>query len=187
MKLSSSLIGRNIVLRKLALSDAESIAEHIKDKAIIKWLLVVPYPYRKKDAASFIRSRQNERRTRKSYTFGISLKTNKEIIGIIDLSDIDWDDKKAEVGYWIGKRFWGNGYMTEAINLISRFGFRELKLNKIYARVFEGNIASMRALEKNNFRHEGILRDEIFKYGRWIDEYYYGLLKSEYKKLRFDL
>ncbi|UCE65892.1 MAG: GNAT family N-acetyltransferase [Candidatus Zixiibacteriota bacterium] len=183
MKLSNRLNGRNIVLRKLALTDADSITEHIKDKAIIKWLLAVPYPYRKKNAVSFIRSRQNERRTRKSYTFGISLKVNNEIIGIIDLSDIDWEDKKAEMGYWIGKRFWGQGLMTEAINSMARFGFRELKLNKIYARVFEGNLASMKALEKNKFRHEGILRDEIFKYGRWIDEYYYGLLKSEYKRL----
>lgn len=183
MTLSTSLTGRNIVLRKLTLADADSVTENVKDKEIIKWLLVVPYPYRKIDAVRFIRSRQNERRARKSFTFGISLKADKDVIGIIDLSDIDWDDKKAEIGYWIGKRFWGNGYMTEAINLMSRFGFRELKLNKIYARVFEGNIASMRALEKNNYRHEGILRDENYKYGRWIDEYYYGLIKSEYKKL----
>lgn len=182
MKLSARLTGRNVVLRKPALSDADSITEHIKDKAVLKWLLVPPYPYRKKDAMEFIRSRQNERRTRKSYTFGISLKGEKDIIGIIDLSDIDWHDRKAEIGYWIGKRFWGKGLMTEAINLTARFGFSELKLNKIYARVFEGNIASMKALEKNNFRHEGILRKEVIKYGRWIDEYYYGLLKSEYKR-----
>jgi RimJ/RimL family protein N-acetyltransferase len=183
MKLSTGLTGRKIVLRKLVITDANSITEHIKDKTIIKWLLVVPHPYRNKDAVKFIRSRQNERRTRKSYTFGISLKGNKEIIGIIDLSDIDWEDKKAEMGYWIGKRFWGRGFMTEVINLMARFGFRELKLNKIYARVFEGNLASMKALEKNNFRREGILRDEVYKYRRWIDEYYYGLLRSEYKKL----
>jgi len=182
MKLSTRLTGRNAVLRKLALTDADSITEHIKDKAIIKWLLVVPYPYRKKDAVSFILSRQNERQTRKSYTFGISLKGKNEIIGIIDFSDIDWEDKKAETGYWIGKRFWGRGLMTEAINLMAGFGFRELKLNKIYARVFEGNLASMKALEKNNFIREGILRNEIYKYGRWIDEYYYGLLRSEHKR-----
>jgi RimJ/RimL family protein N-acetyltransferase len=167
----------------LRLSDADSITENIRDKAIIKWLLVVPYPYRKKDAVSFIRSRRNERRTRRSYTFGISLKGGKDLIGIIDLSDIDWVDKKAEMGYWIGKKFWGLGLMTEAINLLARFGFRELKLNKIYARVFEENIASMKALEKNKFRHEGVLRNEVYKYRRWIDEHYYGLLKTEYKKL----
>jgi RimJ/RimL family protein N-acetyltransferase len=184
MRLSDRLTGRRVVLRRLAVSDADSITEHIKDKAIIKWLLVVPYPYRRKDAVRFINSRRNERRTGKSFTFGISLKTSEEVIGVIDLSDIDWEDKKAEIGYWIGKRFWGRGLITEAINLMARFGFRELKLNKIYARVFEGNLASMKALEKNRFRHEGILRDEIFKYRRWIDEYYYGLLKSEYKKSR---
>jgi RimJ/RimL family protein N-acetyltransferase len=183
MGLSTRLTGSNVALRKLAISDAESITEHISDKAIIKWLMVVPYPYKKSDAVRFIRSRQNERRTRKSYTFGISLKGSKEIIGIIDFSDIDWEDKKAETGYWVGKRFWGRGLMTEAVNLIAGFGFRELKLHKIYASVFAGNLASMKTLEKNNFRHEGILRDEIRKYGRWVDEYYYGLLKSEYRKL----
>jgi RimJ/RimL family protein N-acetyltransferase len=183
MKLSTRLTGRNVVLRKLSPTDAGSITEHIKDKAVIRWLLVVPYPYRKRDAERFIRARQNERRTRKSYTFGISPKGKNEIIGIIDLSDIDREDKKAEIGYWIGKRFWGRGLMTEAINLMAGFGFRELRLNKIYARIFEGNLASMKALEKNNFLHEGILRNEIRKYGRWIDEYYYGLLRSEYKRL----
>jgi RimJ/RimL family protein N-acetyltransferase len=183
MKISTRLTGRNIILRKLKATDADSITLYINDKSIVKWLISVPYPYKKNFAEQFIRSRFNERRTKKSFTFGVTLKSVDEVIGIIDLSDIDWEDKKAEIGYWIGKKFWGQGYMTEAINLTSEFGFRELKLNKIYARVFEGNQASMKILEKNNFRREGILRDEVSKFSRWIDEHYYGLLKSEYKKL----
>jgi RimJ/RimL family protein N-acetyltransferase len=184
MKSSARLFGRNIDLRKLTLADADSITAHIGNRDIIKWLASVPYPFKKTDAVKFLRTRQGERRTRKSYTFGIALKNDTEIIGIIDLSDIDWEDKKAEIGYWIGKPFWGRGLMSEAVNMISRFGFRELKLNKIYARVFKGNLASMKILRKNNFRREGVLRNEVYKYGRWIDEYYFGLLKSEYKKLK---
>ena len=183
MKLKTRLIGKNIILRKIALSDADSIAEHINDKTIARLTINVPFPYTKKDALIFIRARQNERRTRKSYAFGISLKQNDKIIGGLDLTNIDWEDKKAELGYWIGKRFRGQGLMTEAVNLMLGFGFRELKLHKIYARVFENNLVSMRVIEKNGFRREGILRDEAYKYRRWIDEYYYGLLKSEYKKL----
>jgi len=182
MKLSTRLSGRKIILRKLTFADADAITAHIKDKDIIRWLGEVPYPYFKKYAVQFIHSRQNERRSGKTFTFGISAKEKDEIIGVIDLSDLDWDDKKAEMGYWIGKRFWGKGYMTEAIDLLTRFGFGELNLHKIYARVFEGNLASMKTLEKNNFKREGILRDEAYKNRKWLDEYYYGLLKSEYKE-----
>ena len=177
------LTGRKVKLRKLSLSDADSITRHINDKTVARWTLSVPYPYKKRDALEFIRSRRGNKKTGNKYTFGITEKDKDEVIGCIDLCDIDWEDKKAETGYWISREFRGKGYMTEAVNLILLFGFKELKLHKIYARVFKNNHASMEVLKNNGFCLEGILRREVLKYRRWIDEYYFGLLKSEYKKI----
>lgn len=185
-ELRGRLSDKNVTLRKLRISDADSIARHIHDKTVARWTINVPYPYQKKNALKFIRERQNERKTRKSYTFGISLNPDDEIIGGIDLFDVDWDDKKAEMGYWIGKIYRRQGLMTEAINLMLEFAFNDLKLHKIYARVFDGNVPSMKALKRNGFKLEGHLRGEIFKNRRWIDELYFGLLKSEYRKLKLN-
>ena len=179
----TTLVGKKVTIRKLKITDADSITSHINDKTVARWTINVPHPYRKKDALKFIRSRQVHGRNRANYTFGIAEKESDEIIGCIDLVDIDWEDKKAETGYWISRVYRGQGLTTEALNLILRFAFRDLKLHKIYARVFKENRASMKVLEKNGFKREGILRKEIYKYGRWVDEYYFGLLKSEYRKL----
>ena len=176
------IVGLKIRLRKLRLSDADSITANINDKSIARWTINVPYPYKKKDALEFIGSRQVSFKTGTNYTFGIAEINDNAIIGCIDLVDTDWQDKKAEMGYWIGRKFRGRGYMTEAIYLMLGFGFHKLKLHKIYARVFNNNRASMKALEKNGFMLEGRLRKEAYKNGRWIDEHYFGLLKSEFRK-----
>ena len=177
------IVGQKILLRKLNLSDADSITKHINDKSVARWTLSVPYPYRKEYAVDFIRSRKTGLKNKTNYTFGIAEVADNSIIGCIDLDDIDWEDKKAEIGYWISGKFRRRGYMTEAVNLVLDFGFKKLGLHKIYARVFKSNYASMKVLERNRFKFEGTLRHEAYKNGRWIDELYYGLLKSEFRKL----
>jgi len=87
----------------------------------------------------------------------------------------------GELGYWIGKPFWGRGYATEAAAAVLRFGFETLQLNRIHAAFMEHNPASGRVMEKIGMSHEGTLRQHMKKWDRFYDVIKYGILKSDYE------
>ena len=170
--------GKRINLRTLRLSDADSIKRHINSKGIVRYTQNIPYPYKRKQAVSFIRKSFTKIKKGTDYELGIEL--NGEIIGGASLLKIK--DRIAEIGYWLGKRFWGKGYMTEASKLIIEYGFNKLKLIRICSRVAGPNLASQRVLEKIGFKKEGIGRKQFFKNGKYYDEVRYGLLREEWNK-----
>jgi len=144
-------------------------------------LLNIPWPYKRKDAIKFIRKTHYKIRKNSEYAFGIVLKEIDKVIGVIDIFNIDWKDKNAELGYWLGKKYWGKGLMTEAVKLMLKFAFEKLKLHRVYAGVFEENIASRRVLEKTGFKLEGIKRECRYRYNKWHNELIFGILKQEYE------
>ncbi len=90
-------------------------------------------------------------------------------------------NKKAELGYWLGKKHWGKGYVTQAVKLILNFGFNKLKLHKIYARLLAENIGSRKVLEKAGFKFEGTFKEHEYRHKRWHDVLNYGILRKDYK------
>jgi len=175
--------GERIVLRKLMPSDASDIYENLRDKDMVKWTLNIPWPYRKRDAMKFVRKARYKMKKRSGYAFGIVLKETGRVIGVVDLIRVDWKNKNAELGYWLGKKYWGRGLTTEAVKLMLKFAFERLKLHMVYATLFEENIASRRVLEKAGFKLEGVMRECRFKYGKWHNELRFSMLRSEYKQL----
>jgi len=89
----------------------------------------------------------------------------------------------AEIGFWMGKDFRNRGYMQNAIKIILIFGFEELKLERIYARVFSINEGSINLLKKMGFKYEGILRKSFLKDGVFMDDLIYSILREEHIKL----
>ena len=178
--MKTQIDGDRIIIRKLGQRDAPDIYRNIKDKDIAKWTLIIPQPYYPEHAKRFIRLRTYNWKEKTSYAFGIVLRQSGEVIGVVDLSPVNWPNRNAELGCWLGKRYWGKGYMSEAVNLILKFGFGELKLHRIYAWVFEGNIGSQKMLEKTGFKPEGLLRHSQYKRRRWHNELVYGILRGEF-------
>ncbi len=86
----------------------------------------------------------------------------------------------AELGYWIGRFYWGQGYCTEAARQVLRYGFEDLKLNKICARHMQTNPASGRVMQKIGMRQEGCLRQHYNRWGEVVDYPIYGILHAEY-------
>ena len=164
------LNGKKVNIRRLTICDVQDIHKNINDKQITKWTLRIPYPYKKIYALRFIKESKYNLKKKTAHVFGIVLKKTDNVIGIIDLHSICWENKNAEIGYWIGRRFWGEGITTEAVKLVSQFGFKKLHLKRIYAKVFNGNKASLQVLQKNGFKKEGVLRKSRFKNNKWIDE-----------------
>ena len=142
----------------------------------------MPHPYPRKGALEFIKYTHSQMKKKKSYHLGIISKDNNKLIGIISLSKIDWTHKNAELGYWIGKKHWNKGLMTEAVNLILSLAFKQLKLHRIYAYIFEGNTGSKRVLEKSGFKFEGKRRECVFKDNKWKNDLEYSILAKEFKK-----
>jgi len=175
--------GKRIILRKLRLSDTENIYRNLQDNEMVKWTLSIPWPYKKQDAIKFIRKTHYKIKKKTGYALGIVLNGTNRVIGVVDIFHIDWENKNAELGYWLGKKYWGKGYTTEAVKLMLKFAFEKLKLHRVYANLFEENIASRRVLEKTGFKLEGIMRECRYRYNGWHNELKFGILKQEYKKI----
>ena len=103
------------------------------------------------------------------------------IVGIISLEESNDEIQVAKIGIWIAEDYHGKGYGTEAVELITDYGFKELGLHRIYAHAYEGNKASQRIWEKLGFTHEGTLREQIFRRGDFEDAEVFGILKHEWK------
>jgi len=86
----------------------------------------------------------------------------------------------AELGYWLGKEFWGQGIIVEAAQAVLQFAFDILGLHKITIRHFVENVRSERVIEKLGFHFVGLLREDFFKNGKWHDHKLYEMLMSEF-------
>ena len=135
-------------LKSPQMDDGVGLTELINDKSVVKWLSDIPFPYTVRHAEEFIERAQEKALKNESYNFMI-FKNNK-MIGGIGLTE--FRKRSCELGYWLGKKYWGNGFATEAVNGILDFGFNNLERKEIYAAYKLGNEGSKRVLKKCGFR-----------------------------------
>lgn len=113
-----------------------------------------------------------------NYLFAIIEKTTNKHIGNIKLGPINTDHLYADVSYFIGDRnAWGKGYASEAVSLITKFGFEELHLHKLQAGVYASNKGSIKILEKEGYKLEGRLQKKLWLNELWEDHLWFGILK----------
>lgn len=107
---------------------------------------------------------------------------NWRLIGNCGFFDIDWQARSSEVGIFIGdKSCWNQGYGTEVMRLLLKVGFETLNLNRIFLRVFAGNLGAIRAYEKAGFVHEGRFRQAVFREGKYHDVLFMSVLRAEWQ------
>ncbi|MBN2212593.1 MAG: GNAT family N-acetyltransferase [Sedimentisphaerales bacterium] len=177
------ILSRNgLILRPLRITDAETITKCLQDGRIKHWTMRIPHPYHLKHAEGFIRNVQKGRRRKTNFTFGIVPDGEKQVVGAVSLMNVNAEHACAELGYWMSLPWQGCGLATEAVRLMLHFGFRRLKLFRIYASAFGPNLPSQRVLEKNGFTHEGTMRKAMIRGGKRCDLLNYGLLMGEYRK-----
>lgn len=177
---------KRLILREWAQKDKKDLIEGINNLDVTKWLLVVPYPYKNKDANWWIKHcKENiKKKPRESYDLALELRENKKVIGTFSLGKVDKIQRTATLGYWLNKKYHRQGYGTEALGELIKFAFNKLKLRRLNASVFPENLSSGKLLEKFGAKKEGLKRkSKICKAdGKIKDEIIYGLLKSEWKK-----
>lgn len=166
--------------------DIKDIIEGINNLNISKWLLVVPYPYKRKDALYWLNKnlKLKFKKNKESINFFIELKKDNKIIGGIGLSKINKQQGTATIGYWLNENYHRKGYGSEALGAALKFAFLKLNLRRVNADVFVGNPSSGKLLEKFGGVKEGLKRKAVIckADGKIKDEIVYGILKEDWIK-----
>ncbi len=177
--MSSNLKSNRLILRSFRLDDAQIVFELASEYDIAANTLRIPHPYELSMAQEWIAGQASFEAEGKELVWAITLKEEGTLVGSIGLVLIEAFNQ-AELGYWIGKPHWNNGYASEAGLAVLKFGFEELDLNRIHAHHLSRNPASSRVLQKIGMKHEGHLRQHILKWGKYEDVDMYGILKDEF-------
>lgn len=153
------------MLRPWRPEDAPSIARHADDPQVAANLRdVFPCPYQLSDAEEFIRLC---RAAEPEQAIFRAIVVDGQAVGSVALTrGTDVCRRSAELGYWLGRAFWGRGIMTKAVEEMCRTGFEAWDIVRIYAEPFAHNAGSRRVLEKAGFALEGVMRSGIWKNGR---------------------
>lgn len=123
---------------------------------------------------------------KREYSFGIYEPSSKQLIGHIALYSIKrLPYSSAFIGYSLDERYVGRGIATEAVALLLKLAFEQLHLHRVEAYIAPDNFPSIRVIEKNNFKQEGLLRKLLYINGLWIDHYQYAILEEEYFQKKY--
>lgn len=170
------IIGEKIILREIEEKDLDLIVKWRNDPEILRWLFSY-LPLNKVKQMKWYEKYLNDYTQQ---TFMIEAKEEKTPVGTVGLTNIDYKNQKAELTVIIGeKEYWGRGLGEEALNLLVKFAFNEMNLRKIKALVFSDNEKAIKLYEKGGFEEEEILREEIFKEGKFKDVVVMSLFRSK--------
>ena len=113
------------------------------------------------------------------YQWGVARHEDDRLVGTCTLAGLDAGNRRAEIGFALGRDAWGHGYMTHAATALLDYAFTELRLHRIEADVDPDNAASVRLLERLGFVREGRLRERWLVHGRPQDSLLMGLLATD--------
>lgn len=171
---------KRLLMRKFKLSDASRIQELAGSRSVAQSTLMIPHPYEDGMAEAWIDTHQSEFESKKSLVLALCDIRAGDLIGAMGLR-IKMEFNHAELGYWIGEPFWGNGYATEAAKAILAYGFTVLGLNKIHAHHMTDNAASGKVMQKIGMAFEGRMKQHVIKWGEYKDLDVYGILAETWK------
>jgi [ribosomal protein S5]-alanine N-acetyltransferase len=177
MNVRPTLETERLRLRPYSEADIAGLIPLVGAREVAATTLRIPHPYTEQDARAFLVLAQEPGRI----WLATTLRSDGRQIGGIGLC-IDEQHQHAELGYWLGVAYWGQGYATEAAREMLRYGFEDLHLHRIVAYHFKQNPASGRILQKLGMRYEGSQREHFRKWDQFVDSELYGILRREWEK-----
>lgn len=174
-----SIETERLLLRKITLNDASDMFEYASNPEVSQYTMWSTHTSIE-DTKYFLQSLTKMYKRRELVDWGIVHKAEKKFIGTCGFVEWSMTHSRAEIGYALSRRYWGEGYMSEAVNAVIEFGFREMSLNRIMGRCEVNNIASARVMEKVGMQMEGILRQHLFVKDRYWDLKIYSILREEF-------
>jgi RimJ/RimL family protein N-acetyltransferase len=170
-----TLTTARLVLRPFAPADAAEVQRLAGAREIAATTLTVPHPYPDSAAEAWIGTHVPAWAERRSLTLAVTLGGEGTLIGAVGLALV-MEDRRAELGYWIGLPWWNRGYATEASRAVVDFGLSALGLHRVMARHMARNPSSGRVMEKIGMTKEGVLRHHALKWGEFEDLVVYAVL-----------
>lgn len=167
-----------LMLRLFNEVDVPEVVKLCNNYNLYKSTLNLPYPYLTEHALIWMENHLSDFNHNKRFELAITDKITGKLYGAIALSHHQTFNH-GELAYWIGEEYWGNGYATEAAKALIEFAFSAKNYNKVFARSFDSNPASMRVIEKTGMKKEGLLKQHVRKDGKYIDLVCYGILKQQ--------
>ena len=172
------LIGDKVYLRAFEPEDAPLAVPWMNDQEVTRTLAWFR-PANLQTEEEFIASslKADDR-----VALAIAVKESDRLIGATGLEQIKWRERIACFGIVIGEKpAWGKGYGTDATRLMVKYGFETLNLNRIWLHAREDNTGGIRAYEKAGFRREGVLRQEVYREGRYWDVVAMAILRADWE------
>jgi len=143
----------------------------------------IPYPVTEGSVSEWLSKKANHH---ESGEFAIIYNETKEYIGNISYGNVDWKNRHCEIAIMIGEEKYRNrGLGTEALVTLLDFIFNELNLHRVELKVYDFNERAIKCYEKCGFKKEGLLREVVYKHGRYINEWIMGIIKSEFLEHNF--
>ena len=176
---------KHLLLRPLKLSDAPDIQRLAGDRDVASTTRNIEHPYEDGMAENWIKSCQENVDAGDLVNFAITHQTDGSFLGVIGLH-LDEYKRSGELGYWIGKPFWNQGYATEAVEAVIKHSFNKLELDRVYAAHFTRNPSSGRVMQKAGMLHEGFLKGHTEKCGQREDLELYGVTPEQFESLSKD-
>ncbi len=172
-------VSQTIRLEKLNLSMSQVIFDTIKrDHNYLKtWLPFVEFTQKVEDTQLFIQSVVDEDEFHRKAIYSIWVK--EEFAGLIGFNEIDWTNKKTELGYWLAENMQGKGVITHCARKLIDYAFNKMKLNRIQIKVAVGNEKSAAIPKRLGFKFEGIERDGEMIESQFHDLKIYSFLKND--------
>lgn len=152
--------------RLVKIANNKNIADNLTNK--------FPHPYTEESGRGFIQFANAN-----TPPFIMAIEIDDLLAGGVGLHPLqDIFCKNSELGYWLAEEYWGKGYMTKAVIEITKYGFHNFDINRIFARPFGSNIGSQRVLQKAGYKLEAKFEKTLFKNGKYHDEHVYAIRKS---------
>lgn len=172
-----------LIIRRFTPLDAKHVYDCCNDYDVVKTTLKMPWPYTMEIAEGWINKQIQNENDGENYELAICFKNDpKKVIGCIALLNIKSEPKRAELGYWVGKKYWRQGIATEAARAMIEYGFNKLGLHSIIARYFDINPASGRVMQKCGMTYVGTMRENEIRFGKYQNVGYYEILESDIKE-----
>ena len=175
-----------LTLRPSRESDIESIYQACQDP-LISHFTTVPANYTLEHAQSFVRQLDPEGlQSKREIRFIIE--SNKDVTpglaGVISFHSPNFNNKVAEIGYWIAKEHRGKSIGTTAVKVLTNFGFETMGWNRIEAMIDHDNEASKKVVTRAGYEHEGLLRQRVIRAnGDVIDMDLFAVLQKNWQGL----
>lgn len=173
-----TLRAADLQLRPLLAADAEQLVPLLRDPAVAEPYVLPRYPWSVATARAEIAAMPASFEASRRLDLGIVPVAEGRVVGEISLGFAPAHDR-AEIGFWVGRPWWGRGYARASIGLLLDWAFAERRLHRVTARTLGDNQRAARLLDALGFRREGLLREHQYHWGRFRDVALWGLLASD--------